>query len=1112
MKGGRAATLWLAALACASSAAATPAPAPSGVVVEAVGEGSEGEKAGIRPGDILIAWKRPPNPPANPAGASGIFRTPFDVLRVNTEDAQRADTLTLELKRDGARLSASVSPYDWLIDTRPAFSGRRLALYDEGRRLVESGEREEGCARWRDLADALAAAGDRVESAWVWRTIGRQRASSGPIDEGTKALDRAIAQARAAGRVDVEARLLWDQAEIYALARRFEDGVRPLRDALTILEREDPGSLAVANALIMMNLVTEPRGAIYESQQKRALRILEKQAPGSAAEANVLSSLSTVTAWRGDARAGAEFQRRSLATYQRLNPGDWHVPVEMNGLCTLELLRGDFAAAEQHCRRVLDLTRRLPSLGQPGLMSARATSAAYHNLALIEQSRGDLDRAAGLLQQALTTREKTEPRSRGVAVHLQALGVVEMRRGNLAEAEALLRRADEIQNEVAQLNSPHRAGSQEFMAEIAYRRGDLPAAIERLREAAAFWQPLAPDGPSAAGIYNDLGRVLAENGVAKEAESQLRHALAIRRRSAPGSLLTAESEHNLGMLLWKVGRLPEAEVELRRAVDDLEAQLATLGGTEEARSIFAAEFADYYRDYLRLLVELRRHDDAFLLLERYRAGSFLRTLAQRDLGAPVEVPPDLESERRSVNAEYERVQQEIARLKPSSQAKELDEALGRLEGLRRRQSEIADAIRKASPRYAELRYPKPLDLAGARAALEPGTLLLSYAVGRSTAYLFVVSPASSPGGGLAVFELPIGEKELRESVEAFRRLIARGETRPELASSSRALYDALLRPAEPLVAGSDRLLVLPDGPLHRLPWAALSRTDSRVGRPYLAEWKPVSTAASATVYAELKKERRSGPRDPAVLLAAFGDPQYPALPERRVASLRSAGDANDAGIPGDGTGDPDEPEDPQLRAVVRGGFEFAPLPASRAEVRDIAALYAPRAETYLGAAATEDQARAIGRDVPLVHYACHAVLNGRFPLDSALVFTIPEKPARGRENGLLQAWEIFETMRLDADLVTLSACESGLGKEVGGEGLVGLTRAFQFAGARSVLASLWKVEDKSTAELMRRFYGYLKTGQPKDEALRLAQVDLLRSTEFAPPRAWAAFQLDGDWK
>ena len=150
--------------------------------------------------------------------------------------------------------------------------------------------------------------------------------------------------------------------------------------------------------------------------------------------------------------------------------------------------------------------------------------------------------------------------------------------------------------------------------------------------------------------------------------------------------------------------------------------------------------------------------------------------------------------------------------------------------------------------------------------------------------------------------------------------------------------------------------------------------------------------------------------------------------------------------------------------------------------------------------------------MPIIHFATHAVINERFPLDSALVFTIPEHPKEGQDNGLLQAWEIFESMRIDADLVTLSACDSGLGKEMGGEGLIGLTRAFQYAGARSVLASLWRVEDKATAELMRRFYTYLKSGMTKDEALRHAQIDLIHSKDYSNPRDWAAFQLNGDWK
>ena len=543
---------------------------------------------------------------------------------------------------------------------------------------------------------------------------------------------------------------------------------------------------------------------------------------------------------------------------------------------------------------------------------------------------------------------------------------------------------------------------------------------------------------------------------------------------------------------------------------DLEAQQAKLGGSEESRSAFAARFADYYKDYLRLLIEMRREEDAFLILERFRAGAFLKTLAQRDLAVPEEIPAGLDRERQAANAEYERTQGLIRTLKPQTQAKEIDEALARLRELRQQQSGIAERIAKASPRYAALRYPRPLDLAGVRAALDPGTLLLSYATGRETSHLFVVSGGPNRKAPLSVFILPAGEKTLRESVEAFRRLIKWNRTPQELLARSQSLYDALLKPAEALIGGSDRLLILPDGPLHAVPWAALVRS-VKTGPPRpLAEWKPIHTAISATVYAELRKSRSDAPREPALQVAAFGDPKYPALPGRKAAVSRGENEA-EAEIAGL-SDELEEIEDPHLRSVARGGFRFELLPASRREAEEIAGLYAPRSAAYVGAAATEERARAIGRDVPLIHYACHAYVNELFPLDSALVFTIPENPREGQDNGLLQAWEIFERVRIDADLVTLSACESGLGKEMGGEGLIGLTRAFQYAGARSVLASLWKVEDQSTGELMKRFYQYLKAGRTKDEALRLAQTDLIRSSDYSQPKDWAAFQLDGDWK
>jgi len=409
---------------------------------------------------------------------------------------------------------------------------------------------------------------------------------------------------------------------------------------------------------------------------------------------------------------------------------------------------------------------------------------------------------------------------------------------------------------------------------------------------------------------------------------------------------------------------------------------------------------------------------------------------------------------------------------------------------------------RSAPRLASLQYPQPLDLPHVRQALDRGTVLLSYSVGAERTALFVVTPADDPAAPVSVFPIPIGAPELRRRVEAFRDALQPPQhvTRADLDAQGAALYDLLIRPAEALIAPCARLLLSPDGPLHSLPFAALVRTPGpdagRRAASYLVEWKPLHVAPSATVYAELRKPRGDAAPAPGRLVA-FGTPLYPPLGDTRGSAA----------------------QDPDLRSLATRGVFLTSLPATGDEVDHIARLFGRDARTYVGAEATEERAKSLGRDARYIHFACHGTLDERFPLNSALALTIPQKTVDGQDNGLLQAWEIFDRVRIDADLVTLSACNTALGKDMGGEGLLGLTRAFHYAGARSVLATLWSVSDRSTSQLMTQFYRHLKAGRSRDEALRLAQVDLIRSRRARPgdadlshPFRWAAFQLSGDWR
>jgi CHAT domain-containing protein len=480
-------------------------------------------------------------------------------------------------------------------------------------------------------------------------------------------------------------------------------------------------------------------------------------------------------------------------------------------------------------------------------------------------------------------------------------------------------------------------------------------------------------------------------------------------------------------------------------------------------------------------------------------------LAARDLTLSSDLPPSLETERRILKHQYDAAQQDILLGKGTK-----DQLLG----INSKLNEVARQIDRLSPRLSAIRDPKPLDLETSGKSLDPGTAMLYYDVGREETRLWIVEA----GGTVRLDKLRVTRRQLEEAVGQYRFLIqgTRGTGSLRLVSliaAGKQLYETLVAPAEEALARSKRILIVPDGPLRLLPFSGLIRSPIKPdetlggrGWQFLSEWKPIHTTLSATLFAELKVTRHSSresslPNNASI--AALGDPLFAAGLTRKSISI----------------------EDPWLRSAAKHGFDFTPLVFSRQEVERIVSLFPRGTKAFLGAAATEENVKSLPRDTRIVHFATHAILDERFPLNSAVVLSIPEKLEEGKDNGLLQAWEIFEKVRIDADLVVLSACESGLGKEMGGEGLIGLTRAFQYAGARSVMASLWKISDRTTPELMVRFYKHLKAGLSKDEALRAAQMELIQGpirvknekgeeevVDATAPYYWAAFQIYGDWQ
>ncbi|MBW8874135.1 MAG: CHAT domain-containing protein [Acidobacteria bacterium] len=1056
-----------------------PAPVP-GVVVESLAPQGAGARAGLHAGDVLLSWRRAPAP-ANPEEAAGGLRSCTDLAELEAEQAPRGP-VELRVQRRDKTFSREIPPGAWQLEVRPRVAAgpeiAGCAAYARARRAARE-------SRWSEALQAFQAAGG-----WARQSRRRRFAALVLCQRGTVSLGRddfagAATDLREALRLLHTAAPgnLAEAAARHLLGREalrrgdFTSAEASFRQALELRTRLAPASLERASTLNNLGIVAWSLGDLGRARAcyLQGLGLIQRRAPGILDEGQLLNNLGLLARASGDPVTAETYFVQANRILQRVDPDGDDLARNRANLAALASDRGDVALAEEYDQAAL---KYFEAKAPEGLEVATLLG----NLGIIARERFDFEEAEALFRRALAIQRNRAPGSTGEASGLSNLAWVLQEMGRLSEAEDCARRALAIRSRLTP-GSPDVALSLSMLGTIAWKRGDYRTATSLGEQALALQRRTAPGTMAESNILGLLGFVALQVGRPGEAATYARRSLAIYQHLAPQSRNEAEALNFLGRVLARQGRPEEAGPALAAAVDALEAQVGRLGGTEEARTGFQAKLSEIYRGLIAFEIDQDDPAAALHTLERWRARMLLAQIAQRDLTFSADVPAPLFARQRALDRAYEKTQEEIAQTDPRRRA-ELEALLVRLSRLRNERSSLEDSIVHASPRYASLRHPRPLELAAARGALDPGTVWLSYFVTPEETFLFVVTPAASgEADGLRVFRLAAGEKALAEETAVFRGLIlrGRGQTKVEeaLLVQGRRLYDLLIAPAAPWIGRADRILISPDGPLHTLPFAALVRPGKRP--EWMLEWKPIHTVLSATLYAELKRGRRPQPAGSGSVVA-FADPVFPA-------------------VPGAAAG----PDDPPLRRYHAG---LPPLPGAREEVQALAGVYGRDARVYTGAEATKARVEHLPASTRCLHFACHALLDRRFPLDSALALAT-SKPG---DNGMLQAWEIFERLRIDADLVTLSACGSGLGREAGGEGLIGLTRAFQYAGARSVLASLWGVSDRSTALLMARFYARLRTGQPKDVALAEAQRELLHGGQFSHPYSWAAFELNGDWR
>ncbi|GAB4295054.1 MAG: hypothetical protein Fur0025_31970 [Oscillatoriaceae cyanobacterium] len=482
--------------------------------------------------------------------------------------------------------------------------------------------------------------------------------------------------------------------------------------------------------------------------------------------------------------------------------------------------------------------------------------------------------------------------------------------------------------------------------------------------------------------------------------------------------------------------------------------------------------------------------------ERARARTLLELLAEANADIRTGIDPQLRQQESNLQERINSIAQNqidlLSREHNPAQAAAIKQDL---DNLLRQLDEIQAEIRRRSPSYAALTQPQPLTVAQIQQqVLDADTLLLQYSLGESRSYLWVVSQTGSSS-----YELP-SRAEIETAANNFRDALTSPSMRirPKKAvEAGEALSQLILAPAAAQL-GDKRLAIVSDGALYYIPFAALSLPGTN-GEPLLVKHEIVNlpSASSLAILRQQVNQRPGAPKKAAIL----ADPVF-GLSDSRVSGKPQTGNDNlvsqivinsarDVGING----------------------ELAPLPNTRQEAAAILSLV-PDAEEFAAfdfAANRETATSSQMADYQIVHFATHGFFNSENPQLSGLVMSLVDEKGQPVD-GFLRLHDIFN-LSLNAELVVLSACQTGLGANVRGEGITGLTRGFMYAGAERLMTSLWSVDDEGTAALMTSFYGkMLSQGMTPAQALRAAQLEMWQSQEWKLPYFWAAFTLQGEWR
>jgi CHAT domain-containing protein/Tfp pilus assembly protein PilF len=768
-----------------------------------------------------------------------------------------------------------------------------------------------------------------------------------------------------------------------------------------------------------------------------------------------------------------------LAEYKRLNEDALAIAralklrkdesICLNNLGVYYLKTENYAKALACCDQAYEIAARIGYVqGQNEVLT---------NFGIIYNDLGNYDKALEYLEKALALDEKAFGPA-FAAIDLNNIGANHRKRGLLSGSRPDFTRALEYYEKAYALIENSKDAKMRIR--ILNNLGTVNTDLGRYPEALAKFNlslklaEQASDAESLGFILNNVGIVYYALADYETSTQYFQKAVDLGLKVDSGRILW-EAFLDLANSEKKLGRNDEALANYRSSIAVIENVRSSLGLEElKASYLGTNKRIEAYYGLIDLLVRLHqsspaagRDAEAFAILEKAKARAFLDSLEVAQVAVSRTIDARLTNEENRINGEIAALYKKLLTpdLSPARK-KDISDRLGRAEA---EYEKFKRMVRAADPAYADLKFPEIITAVETRASLDDATAVLAYAVGKDSSFGFALTRDA-----LRVFPLP-PRKDLLPKVAAYLRAISDKDGRDF--SAGRRLYAELVAPAG-LPASVRSLIVVPDDALAYLPFDALQTPDGK----WLIESYAVSTAPSLSSLREIRARAALRTTPPPKDLLALGDPYY--------------GKNESAPIPGAPAQD-----------YFSSGFVFPRLKFSGAEVQTIAALFpAKRVDVFVREQASERTLKSLNLDdYRIIHIAAHGLINDQNPIRSAVVLAQdPDSP----EDGFLQMREIYN-LRMRADLVVLSACQSGRGQLVRGEGLEGLSRAFFYAGASAVMMSLWEVDDRAGAQLMEQFYGSLRKGAPIAEALRKAKLEMILGKEAGHPYYWGGMVVVG---